>query len=198
MSNATKKRYWAFVVYPESAPSNWIELLQMTGLPFAISPLHDKDIEPTGEPKKPHYHVIVCYGNTTTYNNVKRITDDLRQPIPIPLDSVRGYYRYFTHMDNPDKYQYSSSDIKSLNGFNISDFVEITKSEVNQIKFQLQQLIREKQFVEYSDFMDFIQDYCDVSYYDIASSNTIFFNTYIKSLKFKAIEKAKGVLGDNP
>ena len=30
--NFEKKRNWAFVVYPESAPSDWIEQLQQRGL----------------------------------------------------------------------------------------------------------------------------------------------------------------------
>ena len=33
-------------------PVNYEEIIQETGLPFAISPLHDKDLDPTGEPKK--------------------------------------------------------------------------------------------------------------------------------------------------
>ena len=66
-----KGRAWAFVMYPESMPTNFYELLEQTGLPFAISPLHDKDLDPTGEPKKPHYHVMCYYENTTTKKNVK-------------------------------------------------------------------------------------------------------------------------------
>ena len=66
-----KKRYWAFVLYPESAPDNWRDFLQQTGLQVAISPLHDKDIDPTGLPKKSHYHIILCYDGPTTFNNVK-------------------------------------------------------------------------------------------------------------------------------
>ena len=42
-----KKRNWAFVVYPESAPSDWIEQLQQRGVVGAISPLHDKDLNAT-------------------------------------------------------------------------------------------------------------------------------------------------------
>ena len=34
-----KKRNWAFIVYPESIKEDWIGELQLTGLPFAISPL---------------------------------------------------------------------------------------------------------------------------------------------------------------
>lgn len=48
-----KKRNWAFLVYPESAPENWLQILQATGLQCAISPLHDRDLNATGEPKRP-------------------------------------------------------------------------------------------------------------------------------------------------
>ena len=51
MSKNVKKRNWAFVLYPESAPEDWKEQLRLSGLQGAISPLHDKDINPTGEPK---------------------------------------------------------------------------------------------------------------------------------------------------
>ena len=63
-----KKRNWAFVLYPESAPKDWKEQLSKTGLEGAISPLHDKDVNPTGEPKKAHYHIIICYPGPTTFN----------------------------------------------------------------------------------------------------------------------------------
>ena len=42
MAKNVKKRNWAFVLYPESAPENWREELQKTGLQCAISPLHDR------------------------------------------------------------------------------------------------------------------------------------------------------------
>ena len=68
--------------------------------------MHDRDTNPTGEPKKPHYHVIVSYEGPTTYSNVEKLTARLNQPIPQPLEQVRGYYRYLTHEDNPEKAQY--------------------------------------------------------------------------------------------
>lgn len=45
-SSTLKKRNWAFIVYPESAPADWKERLQAKGLQCAISPLHDKDLNP--------------------------------------------------------------------------------------------------------------------------------------------------------
>lgn len=180
-----KKRNWAFVLYPESAPINWIELLQQTGLQCAISPLHDKDIDPTGEPKKAHYHVILCYSGPTSFNVVKSLCDSLNQPIPQALEQVRGYYRYLTHKDNPEKYQYDDDEIRTINGFNISDFVELSKSEVIEIKKKLQQLIINLDIYEYSDFMDYLLHNELNLEYDVASCNTYFFEKYISSRRNK-------------
>jgi len=37
----TKARNFAFILYPESIPENFIENLEKTGIPMAISPLHN-------------------------------------------------------------------------------------------------------------------------------------------------------------
>lgn len=188
-----KKRFWAFVLYPESAPSNWQELLQQTGLSICISPLHDKDIDPTGQPKKSHYHVILCYEGPTTFNNVKtNITDPLGQPIPIALEQVRGYFRYLTHKDNPDKYQYNEKDITIINDFDIDNYNDLTKTQVDAIKKDIILLIKENQITEYSILLDYLLSEEKFSYFDVASNHTILFNTYLASarnFKKEIIEK---------
>lgn len=181
MSKNVKKRNWAFVLYPESAPADWKEQLQLSGLMGAISPLHDKDINPTGEPKKAHYHVILTYSGPTSYNVVKALTDSLNQPIPQALEQVRGYYRYLTHKDNPEKAQYDEREIKTINGFNIADFSELTHSEITQIKKSLQLLIRQCGITEYAELMDYLQDEEMNVEYEVASNNTYFFDKYIAS-----------------
>ena len=180
-----KKRNWAFVLYPESAPENWRELLQQTGLQCVISPLHDKDLDPDGNPKKAHHHIILVYSGPTSFNVVKQLTESLNQPIPQALEQVRGYYRYLTHKDNPEKAQYSEDDIETINGFNIADFVELTKTEVNAYKRKLQKLIIQLDIVEYCDFMDFLLDNEMFTEYDIGSNNTYFFEKYISSRRNK-------------
>lgn len=181
-----KKRNWAFVLYPESAPADWREQLQKTGLPCAISPLHDRDMNATGEPKKPHYHVMVFYQGPTSYNVVKRLTDGLNQPIPQVVEQVRGYYRYLTHMDNPEKAQYPASEIRTLNGFDIGDFVEMTKSEVTKVCRALMDYIRENDLMEYADLMDMTM--CEgvpPEWFDVASSRTLFFTGYLRSRRYR-------------
>lgn len=181
-----KKRNWAFVLYPESAPTDWQEQLQKTGLPCAISPLHDRDVNATGEPKKPHYHVMVFYQGPTSYNVVKRLTDGLNQPIPQVVEQVRGYYRYLTHMDNPEKAQYSPSGITTLNGFDIGDYVDMTKSEVTKALRALMEYIQDNDLMEYADLMDMTM--CEgvpPEWFDVAASHTLFFTGYLKSRRFR-------------
>ena len=180
-----KKRYWAFVLYPESAPENWRELLQQTGLACAVSPLHDKDIDPTGTIKKEHYHIILCYSGPTTFNTVKRITDSLNQPIPIPLEQVRGYFRYFTHKDNPDKFQYNDKDITTINDFDIDNYNDLSVSQIKTILIDIQKLCRDNDITEYCDLLDLLLENDLLSYLDVAMNHTILFNTYITSLRNK-------------
>ena len=181
-----KKRNWAFVLYPESAPADWREQLQKTGLPCAISPLHNRDVNATGEPKKPHYHVMVFYQGPTSYNVVKRLTDGLNQPIPQVVEQVRGYYRYLTHMDNPEKAQYAASEIQTLNGFDIGDYVDMTKSEVTKTLRALMGYIQDNDLTEYADLMDMTM--CEgipPEWFDVAASHTLFFTGYLKSRRYR-------------
>ena len=182
-NKSIKKRNWAFVLYPESAPEDWKNIIQQSGLQCAISPLHNKDIDATGEPKKPHWHIIACYSGPTSFNVVKGLTDSLNAPIPIALEQVRGYYRYLTHKDNPEKVQYSDLDITTINGFSIIDFVELTKSEVVKIKRDIQSFIRDNDIYEYCDLMDSLYDISD--WYEVASNNTYFFEKYVSSRRNK-------------
>ena len=178
-----KKRNWGAVIYPESAPADWKEILKIKGLTFAVSPLHDSDINPTGESKKEHYHIILCFGSPTTFNNVKEILDELNQPIPIPLESVRGYYRYFTHKDNPEKYQYNDKDIELYNGFDVTDV--LNSFEVFEALKNIQLLIIEHEILEYSDLLDYLMSNDLPEMWNVASSHTLFLNTYITSKRHK-------------
>lgn len=184
--NSTKKRNWTFVLYLESAPEDWRDILQRTGLAIAVSPLHDKDIDPTGEVKKAHYHIILCYNNTVTGRMVKELVDSLHQPMPLPIDSVRGLYRYFTHKDNPEKYQYDEREITTINGFDILDFADLSSADKTKIKLELIKFIVEKNICEYSDFIIEVMKLEKDDYFLIASTQTIFFNAFIKSKKYKS------------
>lgn len=179
-----KARYWSFVCYPESAPTDWIERLQLTGLQFCVSPLHDKDIDPTGEPKKPHYHVILCYGGPVTFSNVRtHITEPLGQPHPQYLQSVKGMYRYLTHKDNADKYQYDAKDIKSFGGFSIDDYAQMTMSEEDRLCDTIEQVIYENKITEFCYLRDYLVSNGMQEQMSYIRRHTTYFEKLIKSLR---------------
>lgn len=179
-------RTWAFVIYPESLPGNYEDIILNTGLPMAISPLHDKDLDPTGEVKKPHYHVIVYYENATTFNNVKQnVTDKLNGTIPIKLESMRGMYRYHIHIDNPEKYQYDDRDRKFYNGFDIDMAQKLTKTEINKIIRVINDLIRTTNIFEYSDLIDNLDESDNIQLLEIAQQYVSYFVSYLNSRRYK-------------
>ena len=160
--------------------------LERSGLPMAISPIHDRDENATHEHKKDHYHVLMTYQGPTAYSVVKRITDDLGQPHPQPVEQIRGYYRYLTHEDNPEKPQYDAKDIRTLNGFDIRDFVEMGKSEVLKIKGEITDYIRENGITEYADIVTISRaDDAPADWYDVLSSNTLYFTALLRSWRYK-------------
>lgn len=186
LTQKTKKRNWACVVYPESLPQNWHSILIESGLQIAISPLHDKDLEADGTtPKKPHYHIILIYSGPTSFSVVQTLTKKLNAPAPIPLEAVRGYYRYLTHKDNPEKYQYDEKEIQCLNGFSILDFVELTKTEVLKIKKILIEEIKKNDICEYSTFVDYVMNCLSDNELDVAVNHTFFFDKYLSSRRHK-------------
>ena len=124
MSKSYRARGFVFVIYPESAPSNWRDILDSYHISWAESPLHCFDVDPgTGELKKPHIHICLFFKGVKTYEQVKELTDSLNGTIPINFNSIRGMIRYFAHLDNPEKYQYPVDQIIGHCGFDVRRYL---------------------------------------------------------------------------
>lgn len=193
--DALKGRHFAYVVYPESAPADWIEQLQQTGLSFVVSPLHDKDVDPTGTLKKPHYHVIISWGNTTTYRAARGLCDKIRCPRPQMLKSPNAMYRYMQHLDNPDKYQYT--DIPTTyNGW----VRPLNAADVVQLKREIWGMVYTQDCQEYGELLMVCAEHGS-EYFDVASSHTIFFSKICDGYRHSPIRTLKrryNMLDDGP
>lgn len=119
-------RNYATVVYPESAVDNWKEILSQHHVPVFISPLHDKDINPTGEPKKPHYHVMMMFEGKKSIEQMKEIFDEIHGVGVEKVKSLRGYARYLCHLDNPEKAQYDTDKVTCLGGADYVSTIGLT------------------------------------------------------------------------
>lgn len=184
MAKYEKGRNWATVGYPESLPSNWLEILQDTKIQICISPLHDKDENPDGTPKKSHYHIMFMFDGPTTKNRVKAICDSINAVNPIKIDSARGMYRYHIHIDNPEKYQYDDRDRILLNGFDTSNLNTFTEMEFDKYENDILDVIEAFNFTEYRDLLHYLRTNQLNNLLYVSKKRTVMLNAYIKSRKY--------------
>ena len=90
-----KGRDWTFLIYPESAPKNWREILDETHMRWVESPLHDKDTNADGEIKKAHWHILLSSDGPVTLQAVEKIIKPLNSPTPKKVGSSKGLYGSF-------------------------------------------------------------------------------------------------------
>ena len=147
-------RNFATVVYPESAPEDWQEILSQQFVPCFISPLHDKDLNPTGEPKKPHYHVIVMYEGKKSLDQAKDLFDMFGGVGCEVIQSIRGYARYLCHLDNPEKAQYLPDEVRSLCGADYSATIGLVTDKYKAID-EIMDFCDEKGIYSYRDLMQY-------------------------------------------
>lgn len=175
-----KNRNWNAIVYPDSAPEDWIDQLRQLHLPFAVSPLHNQDTNPDGEVKKAHYHIIVCFDGPTTYKNANRCIQGITNgPIVKPCRSIRGSYRYFIHLDNPEKYQYLEKDIQAFNSFEIA----LTDSDEDAVKRAIFNIILVNRIEEYAELMLVLDYQFGWEYSKVARRNHSFITSVVNSIR---------------
>lgn len=113
-----RKRNFVFVVARESAPENWEDVISELHVPALISPLHCDDVNADGEKKFEHWHVMLMFKGKKSLEQVKAIAHEcgaVNDYVQVCQDT-RGYARYLTHMDNPEKAQYSAADVRAFGG----------------------------------------------------------------------------------
>lgn len=175
-----RSRNWCAVVYPDSAPSDWKQLLDNLNIKWACSPLHDKDIDDDEQIKKAHWHIILCYGGNKSFDQVKEDLAELKCPIPQICRDVRSSVRYFIHKDHPHKFQYSQADIEAFGGFDIGDAFSLSKSEKTQYLIDISLFIREWDFKEYWDLLYYAIDN-NTEWVSIIQDNSMYFERLLKS-----------------
>lgn len=151
----TRTRNWTIVVYPESAPNNWRDIIDEWHIEWVESPLHDKDLNPNGEPKKAHYHILLMFGGVKTYEQVVELIQPLNCPIPIKVHNAKSLVRYMAHLDNPDKVQYDISKIISHGGVDVMDLLKPSSGERYTYIKEMQSWCNEYKIVEFFDLFNY-------------------------------------------
>lgn len=181
-----RTRNWTVVVYPESAPENWREYLDDLHIEWVESPLHEFDSNATGEVKKPHWHVLLLFGGVKSYEQVMEVIQPLRCPIPQRCHNAKAMVRYMAHLDNPEKHQYSVSDIVAHGGVDISELLRPSASERYTLIREMVAFVKDKGITEFQDLMD----YASVERFDdwfplLCDNSAYVVGNYIKSQRHR-------------
>ena len=179
-SRISRTRNYATVIYPESAPDNWQDILSEQFIPSFVSPLHDRDINPTGELKKAHYHVIIMFDSVKTIEQAREVFKLIGGVGCEAVKSIRGYARYLCHLDNPEKVQYSQSDVRSMCGADYTGIIGLAIDKYKAIG-EMIDFCKDENMVSYSDLLE----YSRINHFDwfrvLCDCGTLVMKEYLKS-----------------
>lgn len=181
-----RQRNFGTVVYPESVSDNWLEVLNDLHVPCFISPLHDSDQDPDGNIKKPHYHIMLMFEGKKDFDNqIKPIFDQIGAVGREYIQSVRGYARYLCHLDNPEKHQYSVSDVMQLSG---ADYLETIglPADINKCICEMEEWASENGCIYYSDLSEYARLFRP-EWHRVLIHNSIHMIYYLRSLEYKLL-----------
>ena len=127
MSSGNAKYWWA-VLYPDNMVDDWQEkvsdLVQVAGC-YCI---HDKDKDGHNGDRLVHYHMILAFNNTTTYNHALNVFREVAPGCHTckRIIDIRHAFDYLIH-DTDDckkkgKYLYDKSERILFNNFDIGRF----------------------------------------------------------------------------
>lgn len=180
-----RDRVFATVIYPESLPSDWLDRLRATMWKGFVSPLHDKDINEDGTPKKPHYHVLIMFGQNAKKNyetQIKPVFEECFEKGFSGREIIRsatGYARYLCHIDNPEKYQYRKDDVISFGGANYS--VTINCAEDNdRIQNEILDFIEDNQIMYFHQLVAIVRK-DNKEWFNFLMKSCYFTREYLKS-----------------
>lgn len=188
-NKGTRTRNWTVVVYPESLPDKWIEILNSFNIEYVVSPLHDSDKNGAEEEKKAHYHVLLMFGGVKTYEQVSELIEPLNCPKPQKVHSAKSLVRYFLHLDHPDKHQYKKEDLISYGGVDIAELLRPSSSERYSMLAEIMDFIDDNGLTEFSQLMDYARKDRREDWFPLlCDSSTFMLGMYIKSKRHQLIE----------
>lgn len=169
-SKGTRHKVWMFVFYPDSADEDWREIADELGLPFCVSPLHDRDTwtkkderknpkHKAGTVKKPHWHGLADYPQPVDYETVKSDFEFLGTSNIKYAKSKASMALYLCHLGSKDKAQYDPDEVLEFGGANWHDWC----SELQDLHAMMKEMrawLRENSDIHRWEFQFFV-DWCD-------------------------------------
>lgn len=186
-----RNRNYATIVYPDSAPQNWINILKDMHIPALISPIHNQDVAPDGTLKKAHYHVLIMYESLKSRSQAEKCTKTFGGVGVESVQSLPSYARYLIHWDNPDKAQYDAADVIALGGADYAAVTHISDDTTSSLR-EIFAYIRTNQIGNFARFIDICAQNNEIWFKTLVSHNYCGVITqYMKSMQWE-LDREKG------
>ena len=194
----TRVRNITFMLYEDSCNPDWQEILAgENGLHIPCLWIkHDKDTNPTGEAKKAHYHVILCFDGKKSKEQLQEIVDKLggANGQYQPVANIRGMARYLCHLDNPEKHQYDTSEVHSI-ALDYDSIIGMASDKYRAIS-EMIDFIEENNIYSYRELMN----YARIHKYDwfkaLCDNSTMVIKEYLKSKTWEAEQQDRATRKD--
>jgi hypothetical protein len=190
MKKEKRTRNWSTIIYPRqteqdetTCPDNWADILGELGVKCAVSPLHDKDVNGDGTPKKPHRHVLVAFEGVKSREQAIELFDRIGGVGAEPVNSLYGMTRYLTHMDNPEKAQYSTMDVLTFGGFEYRRYASTKEDEEKETVGhigEIMEIVQNNLIFGFSDLAEVLMTERP-ELFTVFRKNPYFFAQYLKS-----------------
>lgn len=151
-----RQRQYAFLVYEDSSYPDWMDRLDAMHIEALVSPYHDRDKNPDGSDKKPHWHVMLMFAGKKSKDQIDAIREKVLGPnynkAFEDVGSLRGYARYMCHLDNPEKAPYDPADVRAFAGVDYDAIIALPSDDDNMLG-DIFEYIREHNVRYFSDFL---------------------------------------------
>jgi hypothetical protein len=196
-----RTRNWTVIFYPEDLPEDWTSLVDNLHFKWIESPLHDKDLNADGQPKKPHHHALFMFDAVKTEEQIATMLKEvfgisetgsiIGIATPQKVTDRGALVRYMAHLDNPDKAQYDVVEIVGHNGADPAELLRYSATETREMIIAMEEYIEQNCITELADFSLAIRYEHPEWHTILATKMTIYFNAFIRSYRHKMGQPVK-------
>ena len=188
-STTPRNSRWTTILYPESAASNFMDVLKDFHVPFLLSPIHDKDVDGDGVIKKAHYHLVLYFDSLKSAAQAQVIFDAIGGVGCQSVQSPVSYARYLIHADDPDKYQYAAEDVVAYG----LDYLQCSLDEKSQKYLGISDVITyviENNIESFSKLL-IVTSQLNRHIFEVVCDNAYLVKTFMSSIRHDRIECSK-------
>lgn len=180
IKNIEKSRNWATIIYDESAPDNWQEILDGFHVPgYRIKHAEDG--------KKPHWHVMLTFDGVKSAEQMKELFGQIGGVGAENIKSKGGYLLYLTHANTAGKHHYSVNDVVAFGGaIPYTDAIKgiTTNSKYENIS-EMIAWINKSDCLSFADLVEYARLENKEWFMQLCDSNTYLLFQYIRARRYE-------------